>query len=189
MEIYLVRHTSVNVAKGTCYGQTDVALAATFTEELALIQKALPQQFDAVYSSPLTRCTQLASALSAIPANLSTDLLEMHFGDWENQNWNDIDQTALTPWMEDFVNVRTPNGEALTDLYQRITNFIAQLRTEKHQHVLIVAHAGPIRCFLAAMLGIPLANIFKLNIAYGHISHIKLADDAALDSVLALHHT
>lgn len=33
MKVYLVRHTSVDVAPGTCYGQTDVPLRASFQEE------------------------------------------------------------------------------------------------------------------------------------------------------------
>ena len=35
MEVILVRHTSVDVPKGTCYGQTDVPVAATFEVEAA----------------------------------------------------------------------------------------------------------------------------------------------------------
>ena len=40
MKVYLVRHTSVDVAPGTCYGQTDVPLRASFQEEAEACKKA-----------------------------------------------------------------------------------------------------------------------------------------------------
>ena len=35
MVVYLIRHTSVDVPQGVCYGQTDVPLNPTFEEEAA----------------------------------------------------------------------------------------------------------------------------------------------------------
>lgn len=50
MELTMIRHTSVDVPKGTCYGQSDVALASTFLEEAAAVkEKLLSDSFDTVY--------------------------------------------------------------------------------------------------------------------------------------------
>ena len=38
MEIYLVRHTSVNVPAGYAYGQTDVPLHPTFEKEAEAVK-------------------------------------------------------------------------------------------------------------------------------------------------------
>ena len=61
MEVILIRHTSVDVPPGVCYGQTDVPLKPTFEQEAAVTQREpeslLP--FDHVYTSPLTRCVAL----------------------------------------------------------------------------------------------------------------------------------
>jgi len=35
MEVVLIRHTSVDVPKGTCYGWSDVPVAETFEHEAA----------------------------------------------------------------------------------------------------------------------------------------------------------
>ena len=51
--------------------------------------------------------------------------------------------------MQDFVNKAPTNGETLTNMFKRITAFIDQLRTKKHSKVLIITHAGVIRCFWA----------------------------------------
>ena len=41
MNIYIVRHTSVDVKPGTCYGQTDVALRPSFTDEAEKVKENL----------------------------------------------------------------------------------------------------------------------------------------------------
>ncbi len=44
MEIYLIRHTSVDVPAGYAYGQTDVPLKPTFEEEAEEVKKGLSDQ-------------------------------------------------------------------------------------------------------------------------------------------------
>lgn len=41
MEVILIRHTSVDVPPGVCYGQTDVPLKPTFEQEAAVTQENL----------------------------------------------------------------------------------------------------------------------------------------------------
>jgi Histidine phosphatase superfamily (branch 1) len=66
MDIYLVRHTKTDTVKGLCYGQSDVALADSFSDEVLQLQHKLPELNDGykVFSSPLTRCLQLAEQFS-----------------------------------------------------------------------------------------------------------------------------
>ena len=76
MEVILIRHTSVDVPPGVCYGQTDVPLKPTFEQEAAVTQENLKAflPFDHVYTSPLTRCVRLATYCGypdAEPASLS----------------------------------------------------------------------------------------------------------------------
>lgn len=64
MEIYLVRHTSVDIPAGYAYGQTDVPLRPSFEDEAEAVKKNLSgHTFDKVWSSPLTRCTRLGRLL------------------------------------------------------------------------------------------------------------------------------
>ena len=42
MEIYLIRHTSVSVEAGICYGQSDVPVAESFAAEAAQVRAKLP---------------------------------------------------------------------------------------------------------------------------------------------------
>ena len=69
MEIILIRHTSVDVPRGTCYGQTDVPVRDTFEQEAELTRRSLEQflPFDKVYSSPLTRANSRLIAATPMP--------------------------------------------------------------------------------------------------------------------------
>ena len=84
MEIYLVRHTKVAVPPGIVYGHTDVSLSDSFEEEAAVVRKKVEGIcFDAVWSSPLSRCVRLANYCGF--RNIQTDdrLKELNFGEWE----------------------------------------------------------------------------------------------------------
>ena len=52
MNIYLIRHTSVDVPKGLCYGQSDVPLRPTFEIEAAVTKAKIESiHFDMATSS------------------------------------------------------------------------------------------------------------------------------------------
>lgn len=79
MKMTLVRHTSVDVPKGVCYGQSDVGLRATFAEEAERVRENLKgRKFDAVYTSPLSRCVKLASFCGYEDAVRDKRLMEMN---------------------------------------------------------------------------------------------------------------
>jgi alpha-ribazole phosphatase len=183
MEVYIIRHTQVAVGKDTCYGQSNVPLADTFIQDAEQFSEQLSTDFDAVYCSPLQRCKELALALKFENILFDSSLMEMNFGDWENQKWDEINQDELNHWMADFVNVKTPNGENLRELFQRVQSFFNHLRKKEHKKVLIITHAGVIRCLWAYLLDIPLQNIFKIVVGYKEIFACKLGNDTMYDSI------
>jgi len=168
MEVYIIRHTRVNNPPNTCYGQSEVPLCDSFVDEVAQYKTSLPGNFDQVFSSPLKRCHQLATKFSE-EVHTHPALLELNFGDWEMQQWNDIDQVLLSAWMDDFVHTPPPHGESLASMYERVAHFYDNLRKQAYQRVLIVTHAGVIRCTWAYLLQIPLHNIFKIPVGYGEV--------------------
>lgn len=173
MDIILIRHTTPEIEKGICYGQTDLALADTFAEELSALRQKLSVDADVIYSSPLKRCHQLAKELGV---EIKTDarLMEMNFGNWEMKAWNDIAASELNPWMADFVNTRVPEGEAFLDLISRVNAFLLEIIESGLKSVVIVTHAGVIRAALGFFLGLARENVFRLNIDYGGITRVKV---------------
>lgn len=63
MQVFLIRHTTPQILKGICYGQSDIPLANTFEEEKIKVLEKIPTDIDAVYTSPLTRCVNLAASI------------------------------------------------------------------------------------------------------------------------------
>ena len=119
MEIYLIRHTTPKVEKGICYGQADLDITETFSEEVEAIKPHLPSDEIKVYSSPLQRCKKLADALfDGLAIDVHDDLMELNCGQWELLPWNDIPKEEIQPWMDDFVNVAVPKGESYVDLHK-----------------------------------------------------------------------
>lgn len=181
MEIYLVRHSTPDIAKGICYGQADIPVTNSFETELAKIILQLGDiQPTSIYSSPLQRCTKLANALKATfgDGNLQIDqrLKEVDFGSWELQSWDAIPQKEINPWMEDFVYKAPPNGESFIQLQQRVLAFFETLIITKEKTIIIVSHAGPMRAFLAHISNTPLKDAFSIALEYGQIEKVTYKD-------------
>ena len=145
MEVYTIRHTSVAVPRGTCYGWTDVPVADTFEQEASLTHKNLSGiHFDRVFSSPLTRARKLAAACGFAQPVLDDRLKEMNMGDWENRLYDDIERQdpAIRKWFDDYMNLAATNGESYRDLYRRVASFFDDLRRQPYERVAIFAHGG-----------------------------------------------
>jgi alpha-ribazole phosphatase len=179
MEIYLIRHTTPEVAKGMIYGRTDVALTADRDEKIKQISGKLPSPLDAVYSSPSGRCTYLADQISA---NYIIDerLYEVNFGLWEGKTWDTVDQQELNLWMQDFVNACPPEGESMIRMNQRVMDFWHQLLQQPYQRVAIVTHGGVIRLILSAITQTPLQSAFEIQINYGDVFLLSQQQNTSL---------
>lgn len=177
MEIYLIRHTTPDVAKGICYGQTDLDVTETFAGEVQSILPHLPPGIVAVYSSPLQRCKKLAEALfPQHQVQLHDDLMELNCGTWEMQEWNAIPKTEMQPWLDDFVNVTVPEGESYTQMHSRVINRFEQIAQQARPAV-IVAHGGVLRSILAHITDTPLKESFDVfSCHYGCVVKLFLKD-------------
>ena len=144
MQVVLIRHTSVAVPRGTCYGQTDVPVSDTFEQEaeqtLRNLQPFMP--FDAVYSSPLTRARKLAAYCGYPTPTVDARLMEMNMGQWEMQLYDEIQDPHLQAWYQDYMHLPTTGGEAFPDLRARVASFLDQLRQQEHERVAVFAHGG-----------------------------------------------
>lgn len=176
MIITTIRHTSVDVPSGICYGITDVPLAPAFRNESESIrQKLADKKFDAVFSSPLSRCTKLAAELFP-EGQLQIDhrLTELNFGDWEMTSWKSIYESETgKEWFANYVNTRCPNGESLIDLISRTKIFLTDLIGMKHERIVLVTHAGVIRALMCLIQHKTAEEAFQTPLAYGQIMNFE----------------
>src|SRR5579872_1552412 len=109
MQVALVRHPPVLLAPGICYGRRDVALdPAQAPAAIARIVAALADFPAPVWTSPATRCRQVAMALGEI--NQDARVLELDFGAWEGQSWDAIPRAELDRWAADPLGFAPPGG-------------------------------------------------------------------------------
>jgi alpha-ribazole phosphatase len=164
MRLILVRHPQPLVAAGICYGGTDLDVAP---EQLERALAALAPQLPAgvpLYSSPLRRCAGLAARLSPFPI-FDRRLVEMDFGDWEMQPWDDIPRADIDAWAADMVNYRPGGGDSVLRMAERIAAFYADLQRqlgEDHEgggEAIVVCHAGAMRLLKACHAGLPPAEM------------------------------
>lgn len=147
MDIVLIRHTSVDVPKGTCYGWSDVPVNETFEQEAAVTKRNLTDySFDAVFSSPLTRARKLAEYCGYPSPVIDERIKELNMGDWEMKSFDEIDDPNLQRWYDDYMRVAPTNGESFPMLYARVASFLDELKTKPYKTVAIFAHGGVLMC-------------------------------------------
>ncbi|WP_196884956.1 alpha-ribazole phosphatase [Aureivirga sp. CE67] len=166
MEIKIIRHTTPNIEKGMCYGQSNIGVKNTFDEEAEVVLEKIGSVSDfKIYSSPLNRCALLAQKINP-NFTVSRKILEMFFGDWELVAWDEIPREISDPWMQDFVNTKVPNGESYLDLHKRVTSFFDEI-VAKNENAVIVTHSGVIRSILSHITDLDLKDSFSFEIPYG----------------------
>lgn len=148
MKLILIRHTSLNITSGICYGQSDIDVSNTFMDEATVVKAQLANyELDTIYTSPLQRCVKLADFCGFPNAIQEPRLMELNFGDWEGKLWDDIDDPNLQNWFNDWINIPATNGESFMMQYQRYVEFINELKT-KHadQTIALFTHGGILHC-------------------------------------------
>lgn len=176
MNIYLIRHTKVDVEPGFCYGQSDVGVAQSFSEEKEKVKQLIEGiNFDAVFSSPLFRCKILAeSIIQKEKIVFDKRLKELNFGEWELKSWDEIyNSPEGKTWMDKFQTLSTLNGESYPEMVERISVFYSELKLRKYKNVAIFAHAGVIRIFKCLIEGQSINELFStFKPDYGSITRL-----------------
>lgn len=176
MEVILIRHTSVDVPSGTCYGQTDVPLRSTFPEEARAVREGLANHlpFDAVYTSPLSRCTRLAAYCGYPDARRDARLLEMNFGAWEMQRYDEIRDPHLAEWYADYLHQPATDGESFEEQLKRVSSFLDELRKKNYRRVAVFTHGGVVVCALIYAGLVRPEEAFSQVPSYGGVISISL---------------
>ena len=182
LDIYLIRHTKPLIEPGTCYGQLDCPVADDYAVQLATIITYFEDiKLNAIYSSPLIRCSVLAEDIAKElvnkPVIYDDRLKEIHFGDWEGQSWNDIAREKIDEWNENRLSFCFPNGESPELFHDRVLQVSNEvLGLEKNnavsKSIVVVAHSGVICSLLCRHRDIPLENMTELNVDYASISKL-----------------
>jgi alpha-ribazole phosphatase len=148
MEVYLIRHTQVEMAEPLCYGQTDMPVKeSVFEEEAGRTVRALAGiEFDHVYCSPLQRATRLAAYCGYPDAERDLRLKELFMGDLEMVPFRIIPQEHLDLWYYHYMDIQMPGGESMRHLYDRLVDFFEELRQKPYKKAAVFYHGCAILC-------------------------------------------
>ncbi|MFT5870144.1 MAG: alpha-ribazole phosphatase [Paracoccaceae bacterium] len=143
--VWWIRHGPTHAK--TMVGWTDLAADLSDHAALARLSDALPDA--PIISSDLDRAVMTANAIGGARARLEHQiaLREMHFGDWENRTFDDIEKThgpLIRKFWEEPGDIAAPGGESWNDLSARVSNAVDMLLSEAIQDLIVVAHMGVI---------------------------------------------
>lgn len=186
---FLVRHgrTSWNV-EGRAQGHVDVELDDVGRAESArALERLAREPIALVLTSDLARARALAEPLAArlsAPLELTPQLRERSYGDWEGQPFADIQAREAEHAAQGGARValRPPRGESITDVLERVASVEARVREElgRARSLALVAHGGSLSCLLARLLagGPDTARSFRL--ANTSVTELALRGDGHL---------
>ena len=174
-EIVFIRHSSLAVPRGICYGFSDIDVSNNFSTEAKWLKfnltSFIPQL---VVTSPLKRCLKLSKEVFNKPIKLEVNLKEVNYGNWEGKSWEDISVEGGNLWMYNNVNNCPPNGESFLQLKNRVSYVVDELIESKEDKLAVVCHGGVIRSALSHLLNIPLENTRSFDIHYvGFVKFVK----------------
>ena len=153
---HLARHgeTEWNRVK-RLQGQLDSPLTEQGIQQASDLAVSIkPLNIDAIISSPLPRAKRTADICQQqlnCPIIVNDLLQERHFGDWQQQLFDDL---RHLPNFEDIffrvTNHTPPNGESALHGAKRLQQALLDLTKQfTHQRLLIVTHGDLLRSFLA----------------------------------------
>lgn len=165
-------------------GATDVTLSQTGWSQMRTALESHPQpHWDCIVSSPLQRCRLFAEVQAerlGLPLRIDEDWRELSFGQWEGQLREQLwqqDPAAVEAYYRDPVGRVPPGGEPADAMQARvIAAFGRCLQDASGQRILLVTHGGVIRALLAHVLGMPLQQIFTLDVPYACLSGIHYVE-------------
>ena len=175
-------------------GQTDDPLSDKgWAQMRGATQGTRPWQ--AIVTSPLSRCRAFADALGAemaLPVQVVPGFAEVVFGVWEGhtaQELNQADADTVFDFKCDPVSRRPRGAEALDAFLARVVAaFETTLAEQAGRHVLVVAHAGVMRMVACHVLGLDPARAYRINVGSAALMRIKVEQRGAkrLDTLMWL---
>ncbi len=188
LTIYMLRHgeTAWNADNNRYCGRTDIPLTAKGITQAEEVKRQLEGiRFINVYSSPLDRAYTTACIASGREVTKDQRLIEANFGAWETKTKEEFvveNETLWLNWLQDPASHRAGGtGETGAEIVSRVDAFFAELQqTFKEGNIMVVAHNGINRLYLAYKLGMPLKNYRQLVQQNSSITSFTLDQDGTL---------
>lgn len=192
LNIYLLRHgqTAWNADNNRYCGRTDIPLTDKGISQAEEVKRQMEGiELTAVYSSPLQRAYTTACIASGRDAIKDDRLIEADFGNWETKTKEEFiaeNESLWLDWMSDpAIHRAGGTGETGGEIVSRVDDFFHSLQQKYTSgNIMIVAHNGINRLYLAYKLGMPLKNYRQLVQENSSITRFILDQDGILTLAL-----
>jgi broad specificity phosphatase PhoE len=181
MRLFLVRHAeSAWGADRRVHGQSDPPLSDLGRRQADALAQALKgRRIDAVYSSPLLRAHETASAIAAthqLSPIVDEGFREANLGAWQGRAIVDLDDDKrFTAWKLDPSAVSAPGGENLAEVEDRVVEAIASLCSDHPVgSIVVVTHSIVGRVLISHLLGSTPQLVPRLKLKTASISVVRL---------------
>lgn len=170
LKIFLLRHgeTAYNADNNRYCGRTDIPLTEKGIKQAKEVKRQLEGiEFAAVYSSPLQRAFITANIASGKEVIKDERLIEADFGEWEGKTKEEFiaeNGSLWLDWMKNPAIYRAGGtGETGAEIVARVDDFFQSLlQNYSEGNIMVVAHNGINRLYMAHKLGMPLKNYRQL---------------------------
>lgn len=185
MRLFLVRHAVTPETGRILTGRLPgVGLSETGWAMARAVATHLDgQRFSALYSSPIQRCHETASAIGEVSGHepiIDDRFQEVDYGKWAGRKLGDL--YKLKSWRGLFVaasRFRFPEGETLDDVRHRAASAVEDLAARHPKDkIVVVSHSDVIRVLLAHYLGMPLDLVHRLDVLPASVSVVDLPKGA-----------
>jgi len=189
LNVYLLRHgqTEWNADGNRYCGRTDLPLTDKGVQQAQLVREQLKDiSFKAIYSSPLQRAYGTAQIASGGKEVIKDDrLIEADFGDWESKSKEQFIEENPALWerwnKEPLITQAGGTGETAQTIIDRMNDFFTSI-LQKHPsgNILVVAHNGVNRLYLAHKLGMNVKDYRKITLDNSTVSLFQLDEEGEL---------
>lgn len=144
----------------------------------ATAQHLEPVKFEAIYTSPIERCHETASAIASgrrLRPRVDKAFVEADYGRWSGRTLKSL--YKLKAWQNLMVSAsrfQFPEGETLSAVQHRAVAGVERLAVRHKGHVAVASHADVIRAILANYLGMPLDLIHRIDVLPASVSIVDL---------------
>ena len=155
MKIYLIRHGQVDSNVYKTYNREDEDLNKTGIKQAEELKEKIKSiSYDIVITSPLLRAKHTADIINVNNKEIIIDdrLKERDSGSLSGQPYETTDREEYWNY---YSNIQYGTSETMINLFNRVKDFLDNLKNKDYNNVIIVAHSGVSKAFYAYFNGIP----------------------------------
>ena len=184
--LYVIRHAESQWNPiGRYQGLLDPDLSERGEKQAQLLALELKNKgIELIYTSPLTRTkrtAQIVAQVLGVPLIEDRRVIEIDHGVWSGKLVEEVKREfpeMFETWIKEPWKVDFPQGENLLKVYERVKNFIEEIKEKhKNQTVAVVSHTVPIRALYCAALGLPIEYFWSFGCDNASYSIVRFEED------------